>query len=542
MGGRAVTTTVAAPPGLASLPATTDHKRLARLIAVTAFTFFLIGGVMALVMRVELAAPGMQVVSKAGYAELFSMHGSTMIFLFITPIALAVGLYLVPLQIGAAELALPRTALAAFWLYLGGGLMTYVGFFTDQGPNQSGWTAFEPLSDSPFTPGTGMDLWVLGVALAALGQIFWAVALLATVARRRAPGMTMLRMPPLTWGMVVACLLVVFGFPALVVAMTLLYIDRTSGGVFDGTVGAVDYQHLFWFYGHPVVYVMFFPFVGAVLEVIATFSRKRVFGYRTMVVSLLLFTTLSMSVWAHHMFATGQVANKYFALMSTALVLPAGIEYFSMVATMIGGSILLRTPMLFALGFVVHFLVGGLSGVFVASPPLDYHVHDSYVIVAHFHYTIFGGSVFGLFAAAYYWLPKLTGRLLDERLGRIHFWLTVIGLNVTFLPMFWLGYDGMARRIPDYPAHTGWQTVNTIETVGAFVAALSVLVFVVNVVLSLRRGLPAGPDPWGGQTLEWATASPPPRHNFDELPPIRSHAPLLDIRMAERARNLEARA
>jgi cytochrome c oxidase subunit 1 len=537
-----LTTTVAAPPGLASLPATTDHKRLARLIAVTAFAFFLVGGVMALVMRVELAAPGMQVISKAGYAELFSMHGSTMIFLFITPIALAVGLYLVPLQVGAAELALPRLALAAFWLYLGGGLMTYVGFFTDQGPNQSGWTAFEPLSDSPFTPGTGMDLWVLGVALVALGQILWAVALLATVARRRAPGMTMLRMPPLTWGIVVACLLVVFGFPALVVAMTLLYIDRTSGGVFDGTVGAVDYQHLFWFYGHPVVYVMFFPFVGAVLEVIATFSRKRVFGYRTMVVSLLLFTTLSMSVWAHHMFATNQVANKYFALMSTALVLPAGLEYFSMLATMVGGSILLRTPMLFALGFVVHFLIGGLSGIFVASPPLDYHVHDSYVVVAHFHYTIFGGSVFGLFAAAYYWLPKLTGRLLDERLGRLHFWLTVIGLNVTFLPMFWLGYDGMARRIPDYPARTGWETVNTIETIGAFVAGLSVLVFVVNLALSLRAGLAAGPDPWGGQTLEWATTSPPPRHNFDELPPIRSHAPLLDIRLAERVRNAELRA
>jgi cytochrome c oxidase subunit 1 len=236
------------------------------------------------------------------------------------------------------------------------------------------------------------------------------------------------------------------------------------------------------------------------------------------------------------------VANKYFALMSTALVLPAGLEYFSMLATMVGGSILLRTPMLFALGFVVHFLVGGLSGIFVASPPLDYHVHDSYVVVAHFHYTIFGGSVFGLFAAAYYWLPKLTGRLLDERLGRLHFWLTVIGLNVTFLPMFWLGYDGMARRIPDYAAHTGWQTVNTIETVGAFVAALSVLVFVVNLLLSLRRGLPAGPDPWGGQTLEWATPSPPPRHNFDELPPIRSHAPLLDIRLAERVRHAEVGA
>jgi cytochrome c oxidase subunit 1 len=328
----------------------------------------------------------------------------------------------------------------------------------------------------------------------------------------------------------VACLLVVFSFPAVIAAMVLLYIDRTGGGVFDGTVGAVDYQHLFWFYAHPVVYVMFFPFVGAVLEVIATFSRKRVFGYKPMVFALLLFTALSMSVWAHHMFTTSQVANKYFSLTSTALLVPAGIEYFDMVATMIGGSILLRTPMLFAVGFVIHFLIGGLTGIFVASPVLDYHVHDSYFVVAHFHYTIFGGSVFGLFASAYYWLPKLTGYMLDERLGRAHFWLTVIGMNVTFLPMFWLGYDGMARRIPDYPAHTGWQTVNTIETVGAFIIALSVAVFLVNVVRSLRARVPAGPDPWEGHTLEWATSSPPPRHNFDELPPIRSHAPLLDLR------------
>jgi cytochrome c oxidase subunit I len=526
-----VTTTVTTPRGIASLPATTDHKRLASMIVTVCFGFFLIGGVIALLMRLELAAPGMQFLSKDVYNEFFSMHGSTMIYLFITPIALAVGLYLVPLQIGASELEFPRLALTGFWLFAGGALLTYAGFLTDQGANQTGWTAFEPLSGSQFSPGPGMDMWVIGVALVTLGQILWGVTLLATVVRRRAPGMTMLRMPPLTWGITVACLMVVFAFPAVVAAMVLLYIDRANGGVFDGTVGAVDYQHLFWFYGHPVVYVMFFPFVGAVLEVIATFSRRRVFGYKLMAASLLLFTALSMSVWAHHMFTTSQVANKYFSLTSTALIVPAGIEYFDMVATLIGGSILLRTPMLFALGFVIHFLVGGLTGIFVASPPLDYHVHDSYFVVAHFHYTIFGGSVFGLFAAAYYWLPKLTGYMLDERLGRLHFWLTVVGMNVTFLPMFWLGYDGMARRIADYPAYAGWETLNTIETVGAFVIALSVLVFVVNLVVSLRRAkVPAGPDPWVGHTLEWATTSPPPRHNFDTLPPIRTYAPLLDLR------------
>jgi cytochrome c oxidase subunit 1 len=485
-------------------------------------------------MRLELAQPGMQLMGKATYSELFTAHGSTMIYLFITPAALAVGLYLVPLQIGAAGLALPRVSLAGWWLYIGGGLMTYIGFVTDQGAARDGWTAFQPLSDSPFTPGPGMDLWTLGVALVTLGQILWAIDLLATVVRRRAPGMTLLRMPMLTWGVTVACLLVVFAFPAAVAAMVLLYVDRNTNGVFTGTVGAVNYQHLFWFYGHPVVYVMFFPFVGAVLEVIATFSRRRVFGYRNTVAALLLFTALSMSVWAHHMFSTGRVANEYFSLTSTALVVPAGMEYFAMIATMIGGAIVLRTPMLFALGFVVHFLIGGLSGIFVASPPLDYHVHNSYSLIAHFHYTIFGGSVLGLFAAAYYWLPKVTGVLMGERLGKVHFWLTVVGLNVTFLPMFWLGYDGMTRRIADYPARPGWATVNTAETAGAFVIALSVAVFLFNLRASLRRRDPAGRDPWGGHTLEWATTSPPPRHNFDELPPIRSHAPLLDLRLEER--------
>jgi cytochrome c oxidase subunit 1 len=524
LGGSAVTTTAAPARGITGIVAGTDHKRLALTIATTAFGFFLVGGVFALFMRLELAAPGMQVMSKDVYAQLFTAHGSTMIYLFITPIALAAGLYLVPLQVGAAELAFPRLALAGLWLFLGGGLMTYAGFLTDQGPNRTGWTAFEPLSDSPFTPGPGMDMWTLGVAVLHVGMILWGVALLGTIVRRRAPGMTMLRLPPFTWGVLVSVLMVLFAFPAVVVAMTLLYVDRNYGGVFDGAVGAVDYQHLFWFYGHPVVYVMFFPFVGAVLEVIATFSRRRVFGYRTTVVSLLVFTALSMSVWAHHMFATGRVDNKYFSLTSTLLLVPAGVEYFAMLATLLGGALLLRAPMLFALGFVIHFFIGGASGIFVASPPLDYHVHDSYVVVAHFHYTIFGGSVFGLFAAIYYWLPKVTGALLRESLGRLHFWLTVIGINLTFLPMFWVGYDGMARRIPDYPARTGWQTVNTVETVGAFL---------LNVVVSMRRRTPAGPDPWQGHTLEWATSSPPPRHNFDALPPVRSHAPLLDLRLAE---------
>jgi cytochrome c oxidase subunit 1 len=353
---------------------------------------------------------------------------------------------------------------------------------------------------------------------------------LGTVLVRRAPGMTMLRIPVFCWAMLVTCLMVVMSFPVLVVAMALLYADRHLGGVFDGTGGAVAYQQLFWFYGHPVVYVMFFPFVGAVAEVVATFSRKRFFGYRAIVLSLLVFAAISMSVWAHHMFATGQVKNQYFSLTSMLLVLPAGVEYFDMIGTMMGGAILLRTPMLFALGFLIQFLIGGLSGIFVAAPPLDYHVHDTFAVVAHFHYTLFAGSMFAFFAAVYYWWPKVTGAMLGEGLGKLQFWVMVVGTNLTFMPMFFLGNDGMVRRIADYTPQSGWQHLNEVATLGSYVIAVSVAIFCVNAVRSLRRRVPAGDDPWQGQTLEWATSSPPPRHNFDRLPPVRSHAPLLDLR------------
>jgi cytochrome c oxidase subunit I len=331
--------------------------------------------------------------------------------------------------------------------------------------------------------------------------------------------------------------MVLTSFPVLIVAMALLYADRHGGSVFDSSGGPVLYQNLFWFYGHPVVYVMFFPFVGAVAEVIAVFSRRRFFGYPAFVLSLLGFAGLSMSVWAHHMFATGQVTNQYFSLTSTALIVPAGIEYFDLVATMIGGRIRLATPMLFAVGFVLLFLVGGLTGIIVGSPPLDYHVHDSFFIVAHFHYTLFAGSVFGLFAAVYYWFPKWTGAFLREGLGRVHFWLLAIGTNVTFFPMFVLGREGMARRIADYPASTGWGTLNSIETAGAFLIALAVLAFLANVWVSLRRREEAGPDPWDGHTLEWATSSPPPRHNFaGRLPPVLTFDPVWEQKLREAAR------
>jgi cytochrome c oxidase subunit 1 len=346
--------------------------------------------------------------------------------------------------------------------------------------------------------------------------------------------MTMLRLPVFTWSMLVTCLMVVASFPALIVALALLFVDRHfDSAIFEGAGGATVYQHLFWFYGHPVVYVIFFPFIGAVGEVVAVFSRRRFFGYHALVLSLLLFTALSMSVWAHHMFATGRVTNQYFSLTSTLLAVPAGVEYFDLIGTMIGGSILLSSAMLFAIGFILLFLIGGLTGIIVASPPLDYHVHDTFFVVGHFHYTIFAGSLFGFFAGAYYWFPKVTGRLLREGLGKLHFALYFAGANLTFFPMFISGFEGMPRRVADYQDIHDLSLMNLLSTIGAFVIALGTLVFLWNVWVSLRRPVFADNDPWEGHTLEWWTTSPPPRHNFDTLPPVRSYSPLYDRRLGE---------
>ncbi len=528
------TSTVALPAGRFAwieFLASTDHKRVARRAIAASIGFLLAGGILALVMRTELAQPGMQVVSTQSYNALFTMHGSTMIYLFMTPIALALGLYLVPLQVGAAEIALPRTALAGLVFYIAGGLIMWSGFLTNGGAGRATWIGVDPLSDSINSPGSGMDLWIWGVALANLGFILWGICILATALRKRAPGMTLLRMPIFSWTMVATCLMVVFSFPVLVVAMVLLWFDRRLGGIFVGNDGAVVWQHLFWFYAHPLVYVMFFPFVGAVAETFSTFSRRRFFGYNFFVPSVLLFAALSTSVWGHHMFTTGQVSNQFFALTSTAIVVPAGIEYFDLLGTLWRGKIRFTAPFLFGAGFLIQFLVGGLTGVIVASPPLDYHLNNSYFVVAHFHYTLFAGSAFGMFAGLYYWWPKFTGYLLRDGLGKVHFWILVVGTHLTFFPMFIVGQEGMTRRIADYPADAGWGTLNLIETVGAFLIALAVLVFAVNVLISRRRRIPAGPDPWDGQTLEWATSSPPPRDNFDgPLPPIRSYAPLYDLK------------
>ena len=509
----------------------TDHKRIGLNLGICSLAFFLAGGVFALLMRAQIAQPNERFVSDDTYSQLFTMHGSTMIYLFVTPMAIALALYLVPLQIGAIAMSAPRLALSGFWVWLSGGLIMQSGWLTADGAGRAGWFAYTPLSNGTNTPGVGQDLWVTGVILAAAGTLVMAACVVATVARRRAPGMSLLRMPVFTWTAFASVLMVVGAFPVLIVAMTLLYIDRHGGHIFSGFNGTIDYQDLFWFFGHPVVYVMFFPYLGAAAEAIAVSSHKRWFGYVPFVASIMAFAALSMSVWAHHMFTTGGVTNQYFAFTSTALVVPAGIEYFDVVATMIRGSLVLRASMLFALAFFVQFLIGGLTGIFVASPVLDYHVNDSYFIIGHFHYTLFAGSVFGLFAGVYHWFPKLTGALLRESLGKLQLIVLIIGTNMTFFPMFILGEDGMPRRISRYPTHPGWGTLNLIESIGAGIIALGVLTFLVNVFVSLRRRVPAGPDPWLGHTLEWAAPSPPPAHNFESpLPPIRSYAPLLDLR------------
>ncbi|MGX6447394.1 cytochrome c oxidase subunit I, partial [Patulibacter sp. S7RM1-6] len=496
-----------------------DHKVVGIRMLLVAGLFFVLAGLSVLLMRAELAEPGMQLTSRAGYSALFTMHGSTMIFLVFIPFALAACVYLVPLQVGATRISGARWTAAGSWLVALGGVVMWSGWLTREGPGRAGWYAYDPLSNAQGTPGEGMDLWVVGVLLATLGSIVVAACVLATILRRRAPEMTMLRLPVFSWTALATCLLVVFSFPSLVVGFGLLLADRHGAD----TLSPITYQHLFWFYGHPAVYVMFFPFMGMVAEAASTLSGRRFFGYRFFVVALLGFTALSMSAWAHHMFTTGAVPNKMFALTSTALIVPAGIEYFDIIGTLWRGVVRFRVPMLFVFGFLLQFLIGGLSGIAVASPALDRHFQDSYVVVAHFHYTLFGGSMFGFFAGVYLWWPKITGRFLSERLGRIHFATLVIGTSLTFVPQFVLGQDGMARRLADYPASTGWQALNVVSSVGAAVIAIGMVAFAVAVVRSLRAPRTAAADAWGGGTgLEWATSSPPPAHNFDRLPPVRS--------------------
>jgi cytochrome c oxidase subunit I len=517
-----------------------DHKRIGLLTLGTALSLFLLMGAFALLMRAQLAQPNGSVLDPTVYDQIFTIHGSGMIYLVVTPAAIGLGVYVVPLQVGAPVIAAPRLTLLGYWLYAFGAVTILSGFLTSDGAAADGWTAYAPLSDSQHSPTVGFDLWLLGTFMATVGMMLQGGTVLWTVLRLRAPGMSMLRIPVFSWSMVATTLMVLMAFPSLLAALGMLALGRIHPQFFHNNAWNIGYQHLFWFYGHPVVYVMFFPFVGAVAEVLSTFARRKFFGYSVTVLSLLMFAALSMSVWGHHMFTTGQAADDYYSLTSTMLAIPAGLEYFGFLGTLMGGRIVYRTPMLFALAFIPQFLVGGLTGIMVSTPALDSHFQDSYFVVAHFHYTLFAGSVFGLFAGLYYWFPKMTGLMYDERLGRLHFVLMVIGTNTAFLPMFGLGFMGMPRRISSYPPGSGFATLNLVSSIGAFIIGLSMLVLIYNVVRTFMRKVPAPDDPWLGTTVEWATSSPPPRFNFDAahvLPPITSYAPLLDLR--ERAESPE---
>jgi cytochrome c oxidase subunit I len=515
---------------------TTDHKVIGNLYLTTSFCFFLFGGVMALTMRAELAEPGLQFVDDNFYNELFTMHGTIMLLLFATPLFVGFANCIMPLQIGAPDVAFPRLNMFSYWLFLFGGLIVCSGFFTPGGAASFGWYAYSPLSSKIQSPNLGGDLWVMGLWLVGLGTILGAVNFVTTILCMRAPGMTMFRMPIFTWNILVTSLLVLIAFPIFAGALLALEADRALGAhIFDAANGgAILWQHLFWFFGHPEVYIIALPFFGIVTEVLPVFSRKPIFGYVGLVGATLTIAALSVAVWAHHMFVTGAVDLPFFSFMTFLIAVPTGVKFFNWIGTMWGGSLTFDTPMLWAVGFLVTFLFGGLTGVILASPPLDFQLNDSYFVVAHFHYVVFGTVVFAMFSGFYFWWPKITGRMLDERLGKIHFWLLFIGFHTTFMVQHWLGVEGMPRRYADYQPNDGFTTLNEISSIGAFILGASTLPFLYNVWKSRNGPKVMVDDPWGwGRSLEWATSCPPPRHNFNELPRIRSESPAFDLHHPE---------
>ncbi|GAA2142928.1 cytochrome c oxidase subunit I [Glycomyces algeriensis] len=511
---------------------TTDAKQIGLLYFVTSFAFFAIGGVLALLIRAELFRPGLQIVSSEQFNQLFTMHGTIMLLMFATPIVFAFGNYLVPLQIGAPDVAFPRLNAFAYWLYLLGSILAVSGFITPGGAASFGWFAYQPLSNAVNSPGIGADMWFVGLSISGIGTILGAVNMITTIITMRAPGMLMFRMPIFTWNILITSLLVILVFPILFAALLAVMADRQLGAhVFDSeTGGAILWQHLFWFFGHPEVYIVALPFFGIVSEIFPVFSRKPIFGYKTLVAATLAIAGLSMAVWAHHMYATGSVMLPFFSLMTFLIAVPTGVKFFNWIGTMWKGQLTFETPMLFSIGFLVTFLLGGLSGVLLASPPVDFHVSDSYFVVAHFHYVLFGTIVFAVYAGVYFWFPKVAGRMYDERLGKVHFWLTFIGFHTTFLVQHWLGAEGMPRRYADYLESDNFTTLNMISTVGAFILGLSTLPFIWNLFKSWKAGrVVETNDPWGyGGSLEWATSCPPPLRNFDRLPRIRSERPVFD--------------
>jgi cytochrome c oxidase subunit 1 len=514
---------------------TTDHKKIGIMYLINSMIFFVAGGLLALVVRIQLVVPKSAdvmggFVTPEFYNQAFTMHASFMLFLFIIPILAGFGNYAVPLQLGAPDMAFPRINALSLWLLPLGGLLMASGFLVSGGSAAAGWTEYPPLSQQL---GTGTDLWIMGLVLIGTSSILGAINFLVTIFKMRAPGLTLFRMPVLTWTVLVTSVLVLMATPVLTSALIMLFIDRNYGGhFFDPANGgnAILYQNVFWFYSHPAVYIMVLPAMGIISEVLPVFSRKPLFGYKAFVFATVGIGALGFSVWAHHMFTTGAVFLPFFSLMTFLIAVPTGVKMFNWIATMWRGQLQFSTPLLYAVGFLSMFLIGGLNGAFSAAVPVDFALHDTYWVVAHIHYVLFGGSVFAVFAGIYYWFPKMTGRMLGEGLGKVQFVLMFIGFNLTFFPMHQLGLAGMPRRSADYASAAGWNELNMAATVGGFIIALSVLPFFWNVLVSLRNGKVAGDDPWEANTLEWATSSPPPPYNFDHLPEIRSERPVFDAR------------